>query len=174
MASCLRMAKNQQLPSQKADIYWVLCSCLAAYIGQTGCHISSAISEHIRDTRLGHQWLAIAEHSIETKCGVGSDKSRSHSKYPQMFLHHRRSWENKHTGDIDLAAIYRLSKVWNDLFSPPPFNTPGLSPLASIQDRTLTNHALPPITLTKTYIYCCFLPHFGVIMWMLERTNQWR
>jgi hypothetical protein len=40
------------LLTKKSGVYKILCSCGKVYIGQMGHHISTRISEHIRDTRL--------------------------------------------------------------------------------------------------------------------------
>jgi hypothetical protein len=50
MASGFNSTKDRQLPTKKSGVYKILCSC-----GRTGHHISTRITEHIRDTRLENQ-----------------------------------------------------------------------------------------------------------------------
>lgn len=45
------------------------------YIGQIGCHISTRISEHIRDTRLENQKSSVAEYSAAVKHSISFDKT---------------------------------------------------------------------------------------------------
>jgi hypothetical protein len=56
-------------------VYEVPFSCGKVYIGQTGCHISTRTSEHIRDTRLENQRSAVAEHSAATKHSIDFNKT---------------------------------------------------------------------------------------------------
>jgi hypothetical protein len=67
MAFHFRFSQNRQPPTQKSRVYHISCSCGKIYIDQMGCHISTRILEHIRDTRMENQQSVSAEHSAETK-----------------------------------------------------------------------------------------------------------
>jgi hypothetical protein len=129
MVSRFKSTKDTQLPTQKSGVYKIPGSCGKMYIGQTGCHISTRISEYIRDTRLENQWSAVAELSTATEHGIDFDKTEVianfHSHHPPVIS--EATEITKHPHNFNCEETYRLSKARLHLFSPKPPTQPPLS-----------------------------------------------
>jgi hypothetical protein len=101
---------------------------LTARAGQTGCHISTRISEHIWDTRLEKQQAVGANHSTTTKQSIDFDKTKVtaniHSYCPHIIRETAEITKYLQNLICNREDGYRLSNVWLHLFPPnhPPNN----------------------------------------------------
>jgi hypothetical protein len=125
-----------------------MCSCGKVYIGQTGHHISTRITEHIRDTRLENQQSAVAEHSTATRHSIDFDKTEviaNISSYRPRII--RKAIEiSKHPHNFNHEDDYRLSKAWLHLFSPKPPTLPSPQKgWSTITSPTLVVDEQPPL-----------------------------
>jgi hypothetical protein len=92
-----------------------------------GHHMSTRISEHIRDTRLENHWSAVARNSTATKHSIDFNRTVIYSIHVYRPCIIREATEiNKHPHNFNCEDWYRLSKVWLHLFSTKPPTQPPL------------------------------------------------
>jgi hypothetical protein len=116
MASSFRSTEDRKFSTQRSGVYKIPCCCGKVHISQIGRHISTSISEHVRDSRLEDQWSAVAEHSAVTKHSIDFDRMEIIANictyHPSII---RESTEiTKHPHNFNREDGYRLN--WLHLF----------------------------------------------------------